>query len=163
FPVGATIGPLLLTALAGAGVSWRFGFALLGGAYVALAVALARFLDPPEAPAVSAPSPRVPTMAGMAAIFPTLVALTVLRARGARAATMIGYQVAAAAVGAAIIPGGVGLLVSWRSVEVIGPVVVSCLLLMVLLDRANAHFVRKATCLDQAEATTDALRCQELV
>ena len=255
FPVGATIGPLLLTALAGAGVSWRFGFALLGGAYVVLAVWCARFLAPPEAVAVNAPSPRVPTVArlaivagiatffayvgaevtvgqwsstllhesrglsataaglatagfwfsfgvgrlavgltarrwpagrlleasmlvagagglglwvlpgavsgivsicvagaGMAAIFPTLVALTVLRAQGARAAAMIGYQVAAAAVGAAIVPGGVGLLVSWRSVEVVGPVVVSCLLLMAILDRANARLVRKAATLDSAES-----------
>ena len=92
--------------------------------------------------------------AGMAAIFPTLVALTVLRARGARAVAMIGYQVAAAAVGAAVVPGGVGLLVSWRSVEVIGPVVVSCLLLMAILDRANAHFGRKVSALDR-EVTAD--------
>jgi fucose permease len=260
FPVGATIGPLLITALSGLGLSWRFGFAALGCAYVVLALTLARFLESaPQAVAAKEPTQRVPAVArlaivagiatffayvgaevtvgqwastllhesrglsataaglatagfwfsfgvgrltvglsgprwpasrlleasmivagagglgiwilpgavsgiisicvagaGMAAIFPTLVALTVLRARGARAVAMIGYQVAAAAVGAAIVPGGVGLLVSWRSVEVIGPVVVCCLLLMAILDRANAHFGRKAATLDQ-EVTADAL------
>lgn len=38
FGIGATIGPLLMTAIIGAGGSWRLGYAISAGTYVALAL-----------------------------------------------------------------------------------------------------------------------------
>lgn len=64
----------------------------------------------------------------LAPIFPLLIAQTPARLGSAYAAHAIGFQVAAANVGVAVVPGGAGLLVRALGVEIIGPflLVVAC-------------------------------------
>lgn len=57
----------------------------------------------------------------LAAVFPTLVSLTPDRLGAARAAHAIGYQLAAAGVGAAALPGAVALVISTGGLGALGP------------------------------------------
>jgi fucose permease len=69
----------------------------------------------------------------LAAIFPTLIAITPTRLGIERARSAIGYQVAAAALGGAVLPSLAGVLASRWSLEVIGPLLVVATGLMIVL------------------------------
>ena len=64
-------------------------------------------------------------------IFPLQTTLTPSRVGAAYTPTAVGYQLAAATVGAAAIPGGLGILVSSFGLEVVGAVLVVTTALMV--------------------------------
>ncbi len=71
----------------------------------------------------------------LAPIFPLLIAQTPTRLGSAHAANAIGFQVAAANIGAASVPGGAGILVRTMGIWVIGPIVsIGALLLFVLYE-----------------------------
>ncbi len=59
---------------------------------------------------------------GMAAVFPGLVSLTPAQVGGSRTEAAVGYQLAVAGLGAAILPWVVGILAEWLTIEVLGPV-----------------------------------------
>jgi fucose permease len=81
YGLGAMLGPLALTAVLGAGLGWRAGYALVGAALAAMAVAfrltLDRWSEAPPAAGGPAPGPapalaatlRRPLVAGHAALF----------------------------------------------------------------------------------------------
>ena len=64
-------------------------------------------------------------------IFPLQTTLTPNRVGAAFTPTAVGYQLAAATVGAAAIPGGLGLLVAQRGLEVVGFVLMVATVLLV--------------------------------
>jgi fucose permease len=72
----------------------------------------------------------------LAAIFPTLIAITPARLGIERARSAIGYQVAAAALGGALVPGLAGVLAARWSLEVVGPVLVVATGVMIVLHAA---------------------------
>jgi hypothetical protein len=59
---------------------------------------------------------------GLAPVFPLMVLLTPLRVGSDRAAHVIGYQLGAATLGVAIIPGGLGPLIGRWGLEVVPPI-----------------------------------------
>jgi hypothetical protein len=59
---------------------------------------------------------------GFGPVFPLQVLMTPRRVGEAYTPWAVGYQVAAANVGAVVIPGGLGLLVAAGGLEVVGPV-----------------------------------------
>lgn len=69
----------------------------------------------------------------LAPIFPLLVAVTPMRVGQAYAAPAIGLQIAAAYLGTAAIPGGIGLVARWTGLESIGPALVGTALALALL------------------------------
>lgn len=80
----------------------------------------------------------------LAGIFPTLVALTPSWVGTEKAPAVIGYQVAAASVGAALLPWIAGMFIDSAGLESLGPFLVVSAVLMALLhvavDRtANSH------------------------
>ena len=70
----------------------------------------------------------------MAAVFPTLITITPERVGSSRAPFVIGYEVAAAAVGGTIAPLVVSALRDRSSAEVVVPVMVVCAIAIVLLE-----------------------------
>lgn len=72
----------------------------------------------------------------LAAIFPTLIAVTPHRMGVHRAPAVIGYQVAAAALGGAVVPAGAGVLIARSGLEVVGPVLAATALVMAILHLA---------------------------
>jgi hypothetical protein len=70
----------------------------------------------------------------LAPIYPLLIAETPRRIGAAHAASAIGFQVAAAYLGTAAIPGVVGLLATARGLGVIAPCLFSTALLLLLLQ-----------------------------
>lgn len=64
-------------------------------------------------------------------IFPLQTTLTPSRVGVAYTPTAVGYQLAAATVGAAVVPGGLGILVSRFGLEVVGVVLVVTAVLLV--------------------------------
>ena len=69
----------------------------------------------------------------LAAIFPTLIAITPSRLGVERARSAIGYQVAAAALGGALVPGLAGVLAERWSLEVVWPLLVIATAVMIAL------------------------------
>lgn len=61
----------------------------------------------------------------LAPIFPVLVSLTPERLGSARTAHHVGFQLAAAGVGAAVLPGAVGLAVAAAGLDAVGPTLVA--------------------------------------
>jgi fucose permease len=121
----------------------RFGFGMLGGRLsptltlggsmvVALAGVALIWLDPLDWGAVGLPLAGL----GFAAVFPTLVALTPARIGRVRSTQSIGYQLAAANIGAAGVPWVLGGAAATWGVEALAPglFVVAALL-------AALHFV----------------------
>ncbi len=87
---------------------------------------------------------------GLAAVFPSLVALTPQRLGADRAPSVIGYQVAAAAVGAAALPSLFGILAEHFGLELLGPILLVGLALLALLHRwAVASDVNRARALSR--------------
>ncbi len=74
----------------------------------------------------------------LAPIFPTLIAETPRRVGRTHATSAVGFQVSAAYLGAAAIPGGIGLLAGRTSLAVIGPCLVATATLLLLLREATA-------------------------
>ena len=70
----------------------------------------------------------------LAPIFPTLVLLTPARLGAEYAPWAIGFQLSAAAAGAALIPGGIGLAVEGIGLESVGPVLVASAVAMAALS-----------------------------
>ncbi|MEH0841564.1 MFS transporter [Micromonospora sp. CPCC 205711] len=78
---------------------------------------------------IALPAPAVVTVAGLflvgfaaAPVFPLLTLTTAERVGAAHADRVIGVQIGAAGLGAALIPGGLGVLIGATSVAVLGPV-----------------------------------------
>lgn len=71
-----------------------------------------------------------------AALYPTWVALTPGRVGAAVAPTVIGYQVAAGAIAAGVVPAAAGLVFERVGLEALGPVLVAGAVLLVVLDQA---------------------------
>ena len=69
----------------------------------------------------------------LAPIYPLLIAGTPTRVGASYATPAIGFQVAAAYLGTAAIPGTAGLLARWRGLEIIGPFLVAAALALLLL------------------------------
>lgn len=60
----------------------------------------------------------------LAPVFPSVIATTPRRLGAAHAANGVGFQIAAAGLGAALLPAAVGVLADRISIEVVGPVLV---------------------------------------
>ena len=80
----------------------------------------------------------------LAPVFPTLVSLTPERLGAARAAHAIGYQLAAAGVGAAALPGAVALGIGAGGLGALGPSLVALALTLAALQAAAHLAVRPA-------------------
>jgi fucose permease len=91
------------------------GFALLPGAWAFAALAL--------------------VSAGLSPVYPTLMALTPARLGAAAAVHAIGFQVAAATLGVAVLPGLLGLAADAFGAEVVPGLLAGLALLLVLLIR----------------------------
>ena len=74
--------------------------------------------------------------AALGPIFPLQTVLTPRRVGAEATTTMVGFQMAAAALGAIVIPGGLGPLVSWWGVGVVPPVLFVTALGLVAADAA---------------------------
>ena len=74
--------------------------------------------------------------AALGPIFPLQTLLTPLRVGASATPTMVGYQMAAASVGAILIPGGLGPLVSRFGVEIVAPVLVVAAVGLVVASEA---------------------------
>jgi fucose permease len=72
---------------------------------------------------------------GTGLVFPTLVSLTPRRVGGERTPQAIGYQVGAAAVGAAAIPALFGVAAEEYGLEILGPVLVVGIAVLIVLHR----------------------------
>jgi fucose permease len=141
---------LAVTAFWGALTVSRLGLGLVGhrvsvhrllgaSSTLALVGVVAFWLNP-----VTWAGPAGLVVAGFALgpIFPLQTTLTPSRVGVAYTPTAVGYQLGAATVGAAVVPGGMGLLVSNFGLEVVGSVLVVTTVLMVgsieALRRASA-------------------------
>lgn len=102
---------------------------LLGGSSLLVLVGVvALWLDPV---AWAGPAGLVVMGFALGPIFPLQTTLTPSRVGVAYTPTAVGYQLAAATAGAAVIPGGLGFLVSRYGLEVIGGVLVVTAVLLV--------------------------------
>ena len=77
----------------------------------------------------------------LAPIYPLLIALTPARTGGHRAAHAIGFQVAAAYLGVAALPGAAGVLARAHGLEVLGPFLVGAAVVLLILHEV----ARRAT------------------
>jgi fucose permease len=76
----------------------------------------------------------------LAPVFPSLISTTPQRLGAAHAANGVGFQIAAAGLGASMLPGAVGVLASRTSIEVVGPVlVVASVALFTLFEVLERH------------------------
>jgi len=121
----------------------RFGFGILGerlspsrtmggSLVIALIGVGVVWLDPFELGAVGLPLAGL----GFAAVFPTLVALTPARIGRLRSTRSIGFQLAAANIGAAGVPWALGLVAGVFGVQALAPGLFGAAVLLALL-----HFV----------------------
>lgn len=114
--------------------------ALVRGSLVAIAAAAALIAFDP----FRAASPIGLALLGFACgpIFPSLIAATPRRFGAAHAANAVGFQVAAAALGQALIPWLVGGIAQRSSLEVLGPVLLGLAVALIamheLLARSSA-------------------------
>ncbi len=77
-----------------------------------------------------------------APIFPLLISSTPGRLGAAYATHAIGFQVAAAYLGTAAIPGGAGVLAKWYGLEIIGPSLFSTAVALLLLHELVLRLIR---------------------
>jgi len=78
----------------------------------------------------------------LAPIFPLLMTGTPGRLGSEVVPSAVGYQLAAATAGAALIPGGLGALVAWFGLEIIGPTLLAAALAMPLVAGAGGFLWR---------------------
>ena len=76
----------------------------------------------------------------LAPIFPMLIASTPARLGAAHAAHAIGFQVSAACLGAAALPGAAGLIARWRGIEEIPTVLVANVVALLLVHEGTNAF-----------------------
>lgn len=81
---------------------------------------------------------------GLAPVFPVMVLLTPERVGRSRSEAVIGYQLAAASIGAAIVPGAIGWIVGVRGLDAVAPALAVTALAMVAAVEA-ARRVRPRT------------------
>jgi len=147
---GDTPAGLLVTAYWGALTVGRLGLGIAGDrfghpsilriAVVAAAVGLGAFWWDPV-PGVAAAG-LVLTGLALAPIFPLLMTGTPARLGSDFAPWAVGYQLAAATAGAAAVPGGLGALVAWTDLEIIGPTLLATAVGMVVVAWAGG-FTRR--------------------
>jgi len=120
YGLGATMGPLLVTALLAAGRSWRQTYGIMA---LALAVAVAGV--PLGAALMAVPGPGLVAVIGLmtlglaaAPVFPLLTLITGQRTGMVR---MVSLQVAASAVGGAALPAGLGLAIGAVDARILAP------------------------------------------
>ena len=114
---------------------------LLGGATLgAVAGTALLWLDPAGAGALGLPLVGL----SLAPVFPTLVSLTPVRLGNDRAASAIGYQLSAAGIGAAALPGGVALAVEAGGLGTLGPALVAMAVVLLGLHHATEAVARPA-------------------
>lgn len=101
------------------------------GTVVALAGVAALWWPPTGWIAVAA---TVVTGFALGPIFPLQMMLTPRRVGAAGTATLVGYQIAAASLGAIAVPGAIGLLVDRYEVAVIAPALTAAATLLVVAD-----------------------------
>lgn len=82
--------------------------------------------------------------AGLGPVFPLGVSLTPSRVGDAATSRMVGYQIAAANLGAAAFPAGVGWLVALAGVGVVGPAVTAAGVVLVVVAEALRRSTRPA-------------------
>ncbi len=75
----------------------------------------------------------------LAGVFPSLVALTPGRVGPARAPSVMGVQLAAASIGAAVLPGAIGLLSQMQGPAAIGPALAAVALVLLAVHVATAR------------------------
>ena len=110
----------------------------LGGAALgALAGTLVLWLDPAGAGAAGLPVIGL----SLAPVFPTLVSLTPERLGAGRAAHAIGYQLSAAGVGAAALPGGVAATIGALGLGALGPSLVAMATALLVVHVATSTMV----------------------
>jgi fucose permease len=73
----------------------------------------------------------------LAPIFPMLIASTPARLGAAHATHAIGFQVSAACLGAAALPGAAGLIARWQGMEAIPALLVADALALILLHEGT--------------------------
>jgi len=78
--------------------------------------------------------------AALGPIFPLHTLLTPLRVGASATPTMVGYQMAAASIGAILIPGGLGPLVSRFGVEIVAPVLMITAVCLVAASEATRRW-----------------------
>ena len=112
---------------------------LRGSSLLVLVGVAALWLDPVE---WAGPAGLVVMGFALGPIFPLQTTLTPSRVGAAFTPTAVGYQLAAATAGAAVIPGGLGILVTHFGLEVVGVVLVVTAVMMAgsieVLSRASA-------------------------
>jgi fucose permease len=81
----------------------------------------------------------------LAPVFPTLVSLTPVRLGNERAASAIGYQLSAAGIGAAALPGGVALAIDAGGLDTLGPALVTMAVVLLVLHHATEAVARPMT------------------
>ncbi len=118
---------------------------LSGSSVLVLAGAVALWLDPV---AWAGPAALVVMGFALGPIFPLQTTLTPSRVGVAYTPTAVGYQLAAATVGAAVIPGGLGLLVSRLGLEVVGLVLAVAAALLAI----SVEFLRRSSTGSRATA-----------
>jgi fucose permease len=80
----------------------------------------------------------------LAPIFPLLISVTPTRLGQAQAVHAIGFQVSAACLGAAALPGAAGLLARWRGLDSIGTFLVAGTLVLLVLHEAVLAVARRS-------------------
>jgi hypothetical protein len=76
-------------------------------------------------------------LAGLASgpIFPSLIATTPARLGEAHGANAVGFEVAAAALGQALLPGLIGLLAGWLGAGIVAPALLATAITLLSLHR----------------------------
>jgi fucose permease len=88
----------------------------------------------------------LPALGGcLAPIYPLLIAETPRRVGASHAAAAIGFQVAAAYLGTAAIPGLIGLLATAHGLGAIAPGLVAAALVLLLLQELARRIAARAT------------------
>jgi fucose permease len=85
----------------------------------------------------------------LAPVFPMLISLSPKTVGSFHAPNAIGFQVAAAALGGAALPGLAGVLAARIGLEVIGPFLVTMALLMVLVNEVSTWYATARPAVDQ--------------
>lgn len=128
----------------------RVAFGALAGRFSALGLLrLAMASAPVGAALIWSDASRLLSLVGLvvlgyslAPIYPLLIAGTPARVGAAYATPAIGFQVAAAYLGTAALPGTAGLLARWSGLEVIGPFLVAAALALLLLHELVVRHAR---------------------
>jgi fucose permease len=84
--------------------------------------------------------------------FPLMISDTPRRVGPRHAAHAIGFQVASASLGAAVIPGLAGVLAAWFNLEAIGVCLTAVAVMLLLLYEVGERFARRGECCVKRQA-----------